>query len=42
MTIRIPGPLAAVLKAVAVVGLVYAAYKEGPPMYRYLFKFEAM
>ena len=42
MTIRIPGPLAVALEAVGVVGLVYMIYKEAPPMYRYLFKFEAM
>jgi hypothetical protein len=42
MTIHIPGPLAAVLKVLAVFGLAWVIYQEGPPMYRYLFKFEAM
>jgi hypothetical protein len=42
MTIRIPRPVAVALKAVGLVGLAYMVWKEAPPMYRYLFKFEAM
>jgi hypothetical protein len=42
MTINVPGPLALALKAAGTVALVYVVFKEAPPMYRYLFKFEAM
>ena len=36
MRIRLP------LKLVGAVALAWVIYQEGPPMYRYLFKFEAM
>jgi hypothetical protein len=39
MTIHIPK---GILIAAGVLIGAYMAYEEGPPMYRYLFKFEAM
>lgn len=42
MTIHVPGPLAVLLGAAAGVAVVYVVWKEAPPMYRYLSKFEAM
>jgi len=41
MTIHIPGPLALVLKVLAIAALVFVIKQEGPAMYRYL-KIERM
>ena len=42
MKIPLSRPMAAALKVVGVLALAYVVYQEGPPMYRYIFKFEAM
>ncbi len=42
MTIRIPQPVALALGGVVALVAAYVLYKETPPMYRYIFKFEAM
>jgi hypothetical protein len=42
MTIHIPKPLVVMAGVAAALFGAYLIYEEGPPMYRYLFKFEAM
>ena len=42
MNVYIPKPIVLALAAAAALLTVYVSYKEGPPLYRYLFKFEAM
>lgn len=42
MNIYIPKPIVAIAGLAALAFAAYMAYEEGPPMYRYLMKFEAM
>jgi hypothetical protein len=42
MTIYIPKPVVFVVAAAAALLTAYVAYQEGPPLYRYITKFEAM
>ena len=42
MTIHIPKPVVIAAAAAAALLAAFMLYEEGPPLYRYLFKFEAM
>jgi hypothetical protein len=42
MTIHIPKPVLAAVATAAALLAAYVVWEEGPPLYRYLFKFEAM
>lgn len=42
MTIHIPKPIVVLAAVGAALFAAYMAYEEGPPLYRYITKFEAM
>ena len=42
MTISIPKPVVIAAAVAAAALAAFMLYEEGPPLYRYLFKFEAM